>query len=508
MPSNAPDHQWFEELRRVLTLGTQRHSLPDDIAQWVEAQQLVEATADPGERLMAAWAVLERTRRAAGQIPGYAPVPTAPDEELSPPPPTLARGLKLILDGVYPGLIDEAINLLREKNWLFPPLLLPGLLELAAKQSGPNHLPFAHYDRAVQRFLAVGGNRATWLAALHPEWSALLPKKNPASSWSKAAGPRERAHALWHWRKVAPGAAREALAAYWKKQSPKSQEILLMGMQAGLSDQDHPWLREALVPKRRGVRRTLARLLLLSGEADVQNDFRALAAGLLTTNGNWRNLTTDPRVQAILERYGGADKKVPSPLFWLATVPVTDWEALSGRPVGTLLREISAEHLGEVIAQQVDAPTGAGKEALLREVVTRPSPKIISPEATMLADQLDRQAYLKLVHEVLGQVPEALREDRPLRHLLMSSRHRWSDRVSRAVIHEITLPLRSRAMGYEQQKLLAQDWRATATRLDPAIMPWLRSQLDHHTHRPDVFGKLASELLQTTHFRLNVFYRR
>jgi hypothetical protein len=508
MPSNAPVTQWFDELLRSLTLGTQRHALREDIAQWVEDQGIVEITADPGERLMAAWSIIERNQRASAAISDFSPVPEAPREDHSPAPPVVARGLKLILEGVYPDLLQEAISQIHQKGWVVPPLLLPLLLEQTQKYTGPNRLPFAYHHQISQRFLAAGGNRGAWLAARHPQWSQLLPEKDPSRAWRRSAGPRERAHALWHWRQRDPGVAREALSEQWAGQSPKAQEILLMGMAAGISPLDQPWLRQALEPRRKGVRRALAQLLLLSEEAGAQQDFRVLANNMLTTNGNWRTLIRAPEAQEILEKYGGADKNFTPPLFWLTTVPIGLWETLSDQPVKSLLREISEEQLKQVVARQIEHPDCVQKEALLRELVTRTSTRAISAASAILANQVDHSSFLNLIHELLSSVPEALREDRPLRHVLMSCNHQWSDRISRSVIHEITLPLRSRALSYEQQKLLAQDWRATASRLDPKVMPWLRSQLDHHTHRPDAFGKLASEVLQATHFRLNVFYRK
>lgn len=509
MSVNDSGSHWFGELLQSLTLGIQRHALAETISQWVEDQALVETTADGAERLIAAWAVLERTQRTNHSGSGnFLPVSKAPEESLSPPPPRVARGIKLILEDVYPDLLYEAAAVCRDKGWYVPPSLLPRLLDRSLKHCGAHQLPIAHHYEISQRYLSIGGLRAPWLARHHPGWARLLVEEHPEKRWESATGPRERAFSLWCWRKTAPDQARIALASYWPKQSPKAQEGLLAGMTMGLSDQDFSWLRQALGPKRKGVRRKVAQLLLLGKEAGATEDFRLLARDLLTTAGNWRNLITSPVARDLLEQYGGADKKYSPGLFWLETVPVARWEELSGHHPGTLLREISDKDLGRITERQIEVSAVTGKTKLLREILQRPSSKVATTAVAILADQLDRSDFLGLTHEQLASAAEALREDRPLQRILVTSRHRWSDRVSRAMIRELTLPLRSRAMSYEQQKRLAEDWRAAASRLDPSIMPWLRSQLDHHAHRPDVFGKLASELLQTTHFRQNVFYGR
>ena len=487
----------FTEMLRLVTLGTARRTPPPELLEWLDGIGAVDPTADHAEQCLMALGITERMQRLVPTLldaETLPPTAQAPPEQRQAPSPRLARGLELVLDGTYPELLDEAMEVVLDQNTYVPHPLLPPLLALAVATLDSDR------DQAL-RILEAGGARGRWLAAQHPEWSVLTATFDFARAWKRADQPGQQVAVLQAWRHRDPEAAREALAAVWEGQSPRNQEMLLEGLRPQLSSADHPFLLAALEPNRKGVRRVASELLLLAGEPTATRAFREIARSALGADGTLAPLPADPDVRDTLKAYGGL--KAPETLGQrlLEMLPSTEWNALTGMPLARFwlrLPPLELRGAGRALLAYDDAEgTVAFVEFLLCE-----EPKGFPLElAGELVRKLPAETFDLLFDRFLDREKDALRLRGYARYLALQRKRHWSERLSKAMVTRLLDDLHRRELDYATQRDLALHWKQSIPLLHPDLFPWLRQQLHTATERYDVFGKLATRMLQVTSFR-------
>ena len=487
----------FSELFKSMTLGTVRHPPDEAVLTWLDDMGAIDPTADGAEQLLAAYGLLERAERLRpSQIPAgvIQQEAEAPPETGQAPTPRLARGLQLILEGTYPELLDEGIRLVRDRDTYVPAPLLPLLLPRAVAQMDQDA------ERA-QRYLGAGGKRARWLAAQHPEWSALTSDYPFAERWRSADQPAVRAQLLRHWRRVDPAVAGQALRRIWSDQSPRNQEVLLEGLRDTLTDADTPWLREALEPKRKGVRRAIAELLLLAREPQAVADFRAIAENATAADGSIAANPPGQEMRELLQLYGGT--KAPESLGQrlLEVMPPDSWSdivPMAAQDLWLRLRPLELRAAARAILQ-------FGIPDYTRQMVTfliREEPKGFDMDlAGKLVRKLDDATFDDIYTELLNREKDALRLRGVSRYLALQRDQYWSERLSKAMVTRLLDDLHQRQLDYSTQRDLGLHWKQATPLLHPDVFPWLRKQLHTTTERYDAFGQLATRMLQVTSFR-------
>lgn len=485
----------YPTLLSALTLGTARRELSGEVGEWLDEISATDPTADAAERLLAAFALTERSNRFENQLHlDISDGDIAENESGTPPCARLAKGLQLILEGTYPDLLEEGVAIVLERQSYIPAPLLPLLHPRAAALM--EHEP----ERAL-RYLKAAGNRGKWLARQKPEWAMLSADYDHATALKATGQPGQRAAVLGHWRRNNPPAARKALEAIWNTQKPRSQEILLEGMKSGLSADDHFWLRAALEPKRKGVRRKLTRLLLQSGETRATDDFALIAKEILRENGRFTNVIESRTAKDLLQVYGGTKApqrperlllEIMSPTTWanLVDTPITAfWSSLQPLELSSLARAFAA----------YDEPVQllAFCEFLLGESAAKMEPELVG----QLGRRLSENDFNLPFDRLLTRQADTLRAHGLPRTMALRRLTPWTDRLSSAVVTRLIDDLRAQHLDYTMQRTLAYDWKRATTLIDPEIFNWLRQQLHATTERYDAFGKLATEMLQTTAFR-------
>lgn len=282
-PSGAAAGQQFEE------------DLPAPLRESLLAAQVPGAAFE--ERLWLGMAALDLWRRAgyvpaADAAPADAPAPDAacPDEQLAPCPPRAEATLALLLQGVFPELQGQWLQLLAHHQAHLPPRFLPNLLELGTRQPA--------LRGAIQAGL---GQRGQWLARRNRDWDWAIEKAGGdagdlAESWQTGTLDQRRA-ALAAWRASDPAAALQALRAGWASEPPEQRAALLPCLATKISLDDQAFLETALDDKRKEVRRVARDLLArLPGSALAQR-MLARAAPLLRLQ---RPLFGAPRLEVTL----------------------------------------------------------------------------------------------------------------------------------------------------------------------------------------------------------------
>lgn len=488
-----------DDLLSTLTLGTARKEAGQIITNWLAERDATDPMADDSEQLLAAWALLERTKRlqpSANQV--REAMPLAPEETLPYASGRLARGLQLILKGTYPGVLPEALDLLNERQQLVPPYLLPDILDRAAalRDSAPE---------LSDRLLLAGGQRAGWLAALNPEWAIIHPDYDFATAFQRDVTPGKRLPLLRRWRRRNPKAAREALAAVWDKQSPKNQESLLSALEIGLSAEDIPWLRAGLAPKRKGVRRQLLRLLLLAGEERAADDLLALAASALTDEGKLPTVHPTAEGKEAIVSYGGLRKNESLSEFLLSQLSPTAIPDLLGLPAAEYWPSLPKAQLkAAATAILAYADTDICADFVRFALIANPA-QLPMEEIARITATLPQPAFEAVFHEVLEREKKVFHYGGVARVLALSRTEPWSARISKAFVLQLVATLRDiRDLPYGLQRDLQSHWKLSIPLLNASIFQWSRTHLHAMTERSDVFGKLATEMLQILSFRTGI----
>lgn len=490
--------------RQSLLLGT--HRRPPPAALTAAYPELgVEDHLSPEEQLLEATTLLDRLRRLdAPSAPKelQCPEPPPPDSRTSCGPKS-AGALQLALGNTYRPALPELVGQLNEKGVQPPAHLLVQLLEIthAAWRTGERNSKATPSQRGIHAaLLALGGERARWLAAQHPEWSGLLPPSDPAAAYQKVVTPTDKLQILWQWRTLDPDSARAALMAEWPGLAPKNQESRLAGLLPGLGSDDWPFLRSALGPRRRDVRRLAARLLLKSGEPDVSELLTEMA-------GAWYDpatgsVTPDPDHRDILENYGFWRKAEGLERSLIANLPPSGWLFTSDRSPQLVVSDLLGKQpklLPALIEACVFYEDSALRTELVRYLIGTDRPQSEHSKTTLaLYHQLTAAEYREIAGWATANIEGVMRRQSVLRRISLEVPHPWPDGVAKAIVNQFTDQLEHRmSWGYTPDSTL----RVLPYRIDVALLEWLRQRLRTLTARTDQVGGLATKMLQVVHFR-------
>jgi hypothetical protein len=159
-----------------------------------------------------------------------------------------ARCLQQILQGQYPQLLPEWLEIVTIAGQRVPDIDLPALLEKGRQQ---------RELRAA--ILPVLGQRGRWLAAQNPDWNYAIALATEAD-WETGT-PAARLLGLQDLRRYSPDRARELLQTTWKQEPASDRAKFLQTLGTELSLADEPFLEEALGDRSKEVRRVAIDLL-------------------------------------------------------------------------------------------------------------------------------------------------------------------------------------------------------------------------------------------------------
>ena len=486
-----------DELLTILTLGTARQQPSREVRAYLELRDATDPTADAAEITLAAWAIQERLARL--QVATTEDVPTAaPVEETRPlPSPKLGRALTLLFNETYAPVLPQAVAVLHERGLRFPPALLPGLLDYAATQ-----LDVA--PELATTTMVTAGTRGGWLARQHPDWLPLAGEVDHATNFRAATGPAEKRKHLERWRREDPAAARRALADTWKAQKPTAQEHLLSALTINLGEEDIPWLKDSLTPKRKGVRRALLELLLLAGDQETTDRLTELAVTNLTAKGRFVNIVGDEASKATLVRYGGLKKQETISEYLHRYLPPNIIPDLTGQPLADYWAGLAKKDL-KAAAEAIyrfRGRTPYATESFLAYTLIAPRDKLPLPQIGKIVAALPRATFETVVHGFMDSERHGLESGGVAMLLLLARNEPWSERITKAYVLALVARVRDiHKLPYSALRQQAELWKQATPLLHVDTFPFLRQQLHGMTERPDQFGQLALSMLQTTSFR-------
>jgi hypothetical protein len=327
----------WDELVSTALVGTERRPVPE-----ATAAGLAVAGGDPAALLLDRAALLAAERRAGQVARRLAPLPPAPEERTPPASPAAARRLARILAGDHLEVLPEWLEAAAARGVRPPADLLPDLLGLGRR------------DRSRRPAIAaVAGRRGRWLAGLNPEWAYLLAESDPGGepdpdAWELGDAGQRREH-LARLRAADPDAARETLAASWRKETAADRADFVAVLAGGLSPADEPFLEAALDDRAATVREAAADLLARLPGSALGRRMAERATACLRVERRLRGarLVVEPPADCdqAMERDGvrGRPPKGTGERAWwleqvLARTPLATWTGRLGAGPAEILR--------------------------------------------------------------------------------------------------------------------------------------------------------------------------
>ena len=485
-----------QELLKTLTLGTTRSPLPPEVNDYLDLREATDPTADAAERTLAAYTLTERLARLV-TTKTEAPTTTEPIvEERRPASPKLGRALSLVFTETYESIRPEAIQVVKERGLLIPPQYLPALLDHALTFY-KNRIP-----HVAEEILTAGGHRANWLAEQHPEWKYLTTDFDYQEAWNQAGSDLEKIALLTGWRYRDATAAREAATILWPGLNPTNQHRVVNTLQSELSDDDLPWLRERLAPRRKQVRRAILVQLILGREEQAIADMTDLAVASLSDTGAFVNVLKKEEAKELLKSYGGLNKGESISEFILWNTPPTLVADLLGKSLTEFWSGLTKKEFSAAGWPLLKCEDPTIKKELLHYLL-RANPTQFDRSFLMgLFNRMPHDDFNAVINKYLQEEKDGFRYGSTAHLLVLNRNEPWSERITKAYINGLLEKLRSTYnLPYATLRGLSDSWKAAIPLLHVATFPWLRQQLHSMTERPDQFGKLALNTLQTTAFR-------
>ena len=268
-----------EELKTAAIVGTaQRESVWSPFDGRL-GQTLARLDRTDKEKFLLSSAAVFSVWQIAGKTLGIDTQP-APDIAETETGEVLTGRLKQIfetlLDSSDKSLLPEFLRLMKRRNKIIPPELLP--LTFASVYT---RLHFQGTDFRA-RVLAVAGHRGKWLARQNPDWRWVLVEETGEELF-ETGKTNERVLALEFFRKNEPAGALALLQATWKTESAAERQKFLEVLRGSLCAADESFLDEVFrSDKSAEVKRNAFELLANLRDSKLQREITELFRPLLS----------------------------------------------------------------------------------------------------------------------------------------------------------------------------------------------------------------------------------
>ncbi|MDX2241878.1 MAG: DUF5691 domain-containing protein [Leptolyngbyaceae cyanobacterium bins.302] len=247
---SATDSPW-QAIASAALIGTERQPFQPPIAPGKLGQVLAQLSAPSSEAALLAAAATVSIHQRVGGLPETRPIASASACSIADAPrchPRAVRCLHQILQGQYPQLLNEWLELAAIAGQRVPEMDLPALLDKGRQQR-----------ELRSAILAVLGQRGRWLAAQNPDWSYAVALSTD-EDWETGTT-AARLMFLQDVRSQDPDRARALLQSSWSQEAASDRAKFLETLHTGLSLADEPFLEEVLSDRSKEVRRIAVDLL-------------------------------------------------------------------------------------------------------------------------------------------------------------------------------------------------------------------------------------------------------
>jgi hypothetical protein len=438
----------WQNILGVAAIGTERQELTLPPCGSLLGRALNGLDVSDREGALLGAAALASLHERAGMRPAAdtQPLPEAAAEEQTASCSAAAsQHLALMLAGEFKEVLPEWLLSLHIAGRRVPEEHLPSLLDKASA------------ERAFRQLVvAVIGNRGHWLAAQNETWRWACANAEPGA-W-ETGGRDERILLLRSLRETEPQRARELLSSTWKDEPAKDRQTFLRALDVGLSNDDEPFLTEALQDRSAEVRRSAVDALLRLPSSRFTRHVSERVTSLL----NYRKptlrkallevtLPKDPEKwqkenQILLELPANATapRSLGKKGWWLlqaiGCVPPSDWCAAWGkRPEEVLAAAANSEWrdalLSGMAAASLRHADARWIEAILSHQETRQSLfSETNAKIPELASRLPANLLEAIILKELAAARKSAGTDHSTVWMLTAHRKGWSEELSRTVV--------------------------------------------------------------------------
>jgi hypothetical protein len=499
-----PLPEWTDQLAASAMLGTERAGqlpLTDPAASL--GPIIASIAAAPAEDALLSAAAIATLYTKAGQL---APTitalpPAAPPLDRPPVSATSSQHLALILNGHYPEVLPEYLDLLAASGRSPPARHLPALLAIALQK-----------EHLRPRIVSTLGSRGRWLTAQNPEWANLtaLPEIEHYHTGTRS----QRLALLERLRNMDPAQSRSLVAATWSEEQPEDRAAFARTFATNLSMEDESFLESALDDRRKEVRAVAARLLATLPESRFAGRMTARLAPLVAVNklafGTSKISISVPESHDPSMARDGIDAKSSRPplgdkaarlAIIIAATPLSFWPATLGLDAAALLKRLSALEWEEAVV--LGLATGAvwQKDAALAAAVLQAAAlelcekhyRLIAPlfpELMALLSAAQREAALATL-----LATRDLFDGGALVELLILADHSWSKSFSEQFLPFLERLAQPATPHYAALQALVKSF---PFHVHPGILPTITAKLSasEPTH-----SEHLDQFLAILHFR-------
>ncbi len=520
--------QAWQELLKLALLGTERQAKAPVAGEVLQPylEQLypggqVAADSRRETAFLSAAALIGAYYRAgrhpesfAGENPAL-----AGEEDLPVVGDTAAAHLRLILsDKDLSPLLPEWLRAVADHRLRLPPLLLPHMLDIAARQKS--------LRPAIARAI---GRRGKWLARHQEPWQKIVDEapletegELDSELWETGALAQRVAY-LARQRTLDPERARALLQEVWKRDAAKDRAALLETFATGLGQSDEGFLENCLADKSKEVQQRAAGLLARLPQSAFSRRLKERLRAWLTYNGKSGllgainkqmsgkkgQLNVNPPEQWDKSwQQDGIGEKAPGgkgqKAWWLeqtvALAPPSHWcEQWNLTPEEVLA--LSHKH-------EWEAPLRAG----LRQAIVRHKDRRFSEAWLREVDAGDAELWAllepaqgeRVIAELIVQARggDALANVLSLLQQLQQLQHPWSEAFSRTIADAW-----QRLLSGKQQTPIYyphQAFKSTALGLHPGAIGYFQQQMQPHADSESPNRKQVQDTLDTLRVRLDM----
>ncbi len=227
-----------------------------------------------------------------------------------------------------------------------------------------------------------------------------------------------------------------------------------------------------------------------------------VATAAFDEQGRFVSVLREEAAKTILETYGGLQRGEDIGAYLLLLLPPTTLPELVDLSLPEFWATLNKVQLRAATTALRNFPATSTRTEFVRFALRANPTQLPIDQVAEITAALPQADFLELFHDLLTKEQNALHYGGLPRILVLSRTEPWSERISKAYVHQLVATLRELSqLPYNLQRDLQSHWKLSIPLLDPTLFGWLRTYLHSMTERADNFGQLATEILQTMAFR-------
>ncbi len=474
----------WQELTKIALMGTERSQLSESIKTALQAKG-IRLGNDEARMIMEGASYYAMMHKSGMQAKVWdRPIPTPAPKELpeNACSPEAIQCLHQIIDGAFPGALNEFIHLLQKHGRHLPAELLPNLLD-QCRQS----------PSLWEKLRDCLGARGAWLVQQNPEWLFLQQSPDP-EIWE--TGTKDQRMALLKSLRLSqPEEGLALLEASWETESLQSRIAFLKIMETGLSSKDESFLEKCLDDRRKEVRQLAASILVKIASAALLERMYQRTIALFVVSGKKKiklevNLPEELSPEMIRDGidprnqwYQGGVKASRLGQM-LAVIPPLRWEKYFDKSREEVLAIFLKSNWSELFFTAISMAAALHQDSAWMEAILRiwfvqhHQADWQNLDLQMMTSAIPAEVFNKMAIEGLEKDATLVENSAPVSILLKELDHPWEDRLSILFFGNLKAWLKNNPGQYWNAWHFWNILEKAAYQINPFLLPTLQRAFD------------------------------